>query len=171
MSKKTPEIRVLAGNEAGLALDFLTRSGTAYGPDDIEKLEAGVTSGTWSFVMASVDGADVGCFYLNRAPKYHVYRALKLPELQDLRVLPGHRQQGIGRALVEFAENLAKTEGAEGLGISVGLTADYGPAQRLYVDMGYMPDGNGVTLDRHAIEKGQKIPMDDGVCLMLLKLF
>jgi len=171
VEKKTPIIRILAENQADEALDFLQTSGHPYTGTDVEKLKAGITFGQWRFVLASVDGAGAGCFYLNTEPRYHVYRKLGVPELQDLRVLPGFRRQGIGRALVAFGENLARDMDAPGLGLSVGLDAGYGAAQRLYAAMGYMPDGNGVTYDREPVEKGQRMTVDDDACLMLLKLF
>ncbi|HEY8963283.1 MAG TPA: GNAT family N-acetyltransferase [Alphaproteobacteria bacterium] len=171
VEKKTPIISVLAENQAREALDFLKISGRSYGPEDIEKLMSGFTSGMWRFVTASVDGHIVGCFYLNRTPKYRVYQALKVPELQDLRVLPDSRRQGIGRTLVEYGEAIARDLGAPGLGMSVGLSPDYGAAQRLYADMGYLPDGNGITYDREPVAKGQRIALDDDACLMLIKLW
>ncbi len=33
------------------------------------------------------------------------------------------------------------------MGISVGLNQSYGPAQRLYVKKGYIPDGAGMCYD------------------------
>ena len=171
MEKKTPNIRILAENQAQEALSFLESSGRAYDAASIEKLQSGLASGAWRFVMASMEGRNVGCFYLNLQPKYHVYRALKVPEMQDLRVLSGFRRQGIGGTLVEYAEQMAKDLGAPGLGISVGLDASYGAAQILYGQMGYIPDGNGVTVEREPVNKGQKIILDDNACLMLLKLF
>jgi hypothetical protein len=53
----------------------------------------------------------------------------------------------------------------------VGLSADYGAAQRLYHKLGYEPDGNGVTYDRAPVTPGQKYPLDDDLALMLVKFF
>jgi len=55
------------------------------------------------------------------------------------------------------------------IGISVGLTIDFGPAQRLYCKLGYMPDGNGVTLDREFVDDGQPVTVNDDLCLMMVK--
>lgn len=171
VEKKTPNIQILAENQADEALNILAATGRAYTPDDIEMLRSCFTSGAWRFAAAYVDDTPAGCFYLNLQPRYHVYKALKLPELQDLRVAPDFRRQGLGRTLVSFGENLAKIAGAPGLGVSVGLSADYGAAQCLYAAMGYSPDGNGVTYDREPVAKGQRIALDDDACLMLVKLF
>jgi GNAT superfamily N-acetyltransferase len=141
------------------------------GSADDGALRENMASGGWTVVMAATGGADIGGFYLNWRPKYHVYRRLDVPELQDLRVLPGHRRQGAGTALIARGETLARAAGRKGLGLSVGLYADYGNAQRLYADLGYRPDGNGVTYDREAVTPGARLPVDDNLALMLLKFF
>jgi hypothetical protein len=70
---------------------------------------------------------------------------------------------------VEAFETIALDQGAEKIGISVGLTKDYGPAQRLYFKLGYMPDGNGISYDREGITYGQTYVADDDLCLMMIK--
>jgi hypothetical protein len=45
------------------------------------------------------------------------------------------------RALIKWLENLASQEGYNEIGIGVGLYRDYGPAQQLYFQLGYIPDG------------------------------
>ena len=106
---------------------------------------------------------------LNFEPKYNLYKKLDIPEIQDLNVIPEAREQGVATALVETFEKLARDQGLESIGISVGLTKDYGPAQRLYVKLGYMPDGGGVTYDREGVTVGQAYPADDDLCLMMVK--
>jgi hypothetical protein len=55
---------------------------------------------------------------------------------------------GVGSLLLDCAEKEALTK-SQIIGIGVGLYAGadggYGPAQRLYVKRGYIPDGQGVT--------------------------
>jgi GNAT superfamily N-acetyltransferase len=121
--------------------------------------------------MAVKGDSDIGAFYLNWKPKYAIYQRLNIPELQDLRVLPGHRRQGAATAMIAKAEDMAKAAGRTGIGLSVGLSADYGAAQRLYARLAYIPDGNGVTYDRQPVEKGEKRPIDDDLALMLVKFF
>ncbi len=98
-----------------------------------------------------------------------LYKKLDIPEIQDLNVASNYRQQGIATKMIESFENLARDQGAEYIGISVGLTKDYGPAQRLYNKLGYAPDGNGITYDRAAVSHGQRVLVNDDLCLMLLK--
>lgn len=112
------------------------------------------------------DSFVVGYVMLNFVPRYNLYKKLGIPEIQDLNVAPEFRRQGIGRALVEHCE---KECGAAAIGISVGLTKEYGAAQRLYVKMGYIPDGFGVTYDREGVAHGQRVAIDDDLCLMMVK--
>ena len=120
-------------------------------------------------LIAKIKQKNVGFGILNFEPKYRLYQKLGIPEIQDLNVLLDYREQGIGTKLIEAFENIARDQGAQQIGISVGLTADYGPAQRLYAKLGYIPDGQGVTHDRNAVEKGSNYDIDDNLCLMMMK--
>ena len=42
--------------------------------------------------------------------------------------------------------------------IGVGLYNDYGRAQKLYVHLGYVPDGHGVTYAYQSIVPGESYP-------------
>ena len=120
-------------------------------------------------LIAAQDNQDIGFGILNFEPKYNLYQKLNIPEIQDVNVIPDARQQGVATALVMAFENLAEDQGAEQVGISVGLTKDYGPAQRLYVKLDYIPDGNGITYDREGVVFGQPYSADDDLCLMMIK--
>lgn len=141
------------------------------GADDAA-LRKNMAEGGWTVVLAQTpDGVDAGGFYLNWDPKYALYRRLGLPEIQDLRVLPDFRRRGMATALIAKGEELARTAGRAGIGLSVGLHAGYGNAQRLYARLGYIPDGHGVTYDREAVIPGEARRIDDDLALMLLKFF
>lgn len=120
-------------------------------------------------LIASLNGEPAGYGMLNRRPQYALYKRLDIPEIQDLNVAPAFRKQGIGAALVARCEDVAREQGREYIGISVGLYSDYGAAQRLYVRLGYVPDGNGVTYDREPVRAGELRPVDDNLCLMMVK--
>ena len=119
--------------------------------------------------LAAYDSEDCGFCLLNFSPRYSLYRRLSIPEVQDLNVTTDFRRKGVATALIKYCEGIARAKGCDALGISVGLTKDYGAAQILYTNMGYMPDGNGVTYDREAVEKGQAYRVDDDLALMLVK--
>lgn len=120
-------------------------------------------------MIARYGGQDAGYCMLSWAPKYGFYRAHGCPEIQDLNVLPSFRQKGIASAMIAYCEGLAAQKNIQYMGISVGLAASYGAAQRLYVKLGYVPDGYGVTYDRQTVSFGEIRPVDDELCLMMLK--
>lgn len=120
-------------------------------------------------LIISTEGADIGFGILNFEPKYSLYQKLDIPEIQDLNVIPDARRQGAATALLESFENIVRDQGIERVGISVGLTKDYGAAQRLYIKRGYVPDGYGITYDREGVTAGVSYPADDDLALMLIK--
>lgn len=134
-------------------------------PDFVERLQS---SGR-GVVLGFVGDRPAGYVVLNPAPGYSLFARLGIPELQDLNVLPGDRGRGLGAALVRACEDWARENGATQLGLAVGLDKSYGPAQRLYVRLGYMPDGFGVTYDRAPVNAGELRPVDDNLCLMMVK--
>ncbi|MDP9315597.1 MAG: GNAT family N-acetyltransferase [Chloroflexota bacterium] len=77
-------------------------------------------------------------------PDYPPFQAAGIPEINDLNVLAEFQKQGIGTALITEAEQIALQHGHNVMGIGFGLTANYGAAQRLYPQLGYIPDGKGV---------------------------
>jgi len=119
--------------------------------------------------LLMLDGRDIGYGMLNWQPQYNLYQRLNIPEIQDLNVLTAMRQNGAASAFIKYCENLARKQGRNQLGISVGLHAEFGPAQRLYFKHGFMPDGYGVTYDREIVKAGEIRPVDDNLCLMLVK--
>jgi GNAT superfamily N-acetyltransferase len=131
----------------------------------VEEQEAGRRE----ILIASSGHGDIGYGMLNRQPQYALYRRLGMPEIQDLNVAPEARRQGAGAALIGALEDMARRLGYTQIGISVGLHADYGPAQRLYAKLGYVPDGLGVTYDRVAVAAGEIRPVDDNLCLMMVR--
>lgn len=131
----------------------------------IELIEAGERE----VYLMCVDNKIVGYTMFSFKPKYGFYRIHNIPEIQDLNIIPSYRQYGLGRALIKHCEARAVELGYQRIGIGVGLTPSYGPAQRLYAKMGYIPDGFGVTYDRKTLSAGALHPFDDDVSLMLEK--
>lgn len=92
-----------------------------------------------------------------------------IPEINAVWIDEHHRRQGLGKALIKWLEDLAKREGCSQIGIGVGLYRDYGPAQKLYFQLGYAPDGHGITYKGQSTVPGQSYPLDDDLILWLLK--
>ena len=111
----------------------------------------------------------VGYCLLNWQPKYAPFKNSALPEIQDLNVVDQYRRRGIGRKIVEYCEALARQEGHDEMGIGVGLNSSFGAAQRLYVRLGYVPDGSGVSYDRKQVAAGEFRPIDENLSLMMTK--
>ena len=70
---------------------------------------------------------------------------VNIPEINNIWIGEEHRRLGLGTKLVAYLEDLARKEGYKQIGIGVGLYEDYGPAQKLYFELGYVPDGHGIT--------------------------
>ena len=75
----------------------------------------------------------------------------------------------MGNALMDAAEDAARRRGAPVVGLGVGLYADYGSAQRMYVRLGFIPDGQGIMYDYATVEPGSSIRIDDDATLMFAK--
>ena len=69
--------------------------------------------------------------------------------------------------LMQAAEDLARDPGATELGVKVGLFDAYGPAQRLYARLGYLPDGRGACQGHRPLRKGMQVTIDDDLIIWL----
>ena len=99
---------------------------------------------------------------------YPPFRAAGIPEIVDFNVLPRCRRHGIGTLLMDAAERLIAERSSEA-GIGVGMDPDYGPAQRLYVKRGYVPDGRGLSTGDRYVVPGETVRVDDGLVLHFTK--
>ena len=97
-----------------------------------------------SVILAKESGKFCGYVTIKWKAEYDSFSQQNIPEISDLNVLPTYRKHGIGTALIYVGETMAKERGYTNIGLGVGMTADYGEAQRLYVCLGYIPDGRGL---------------------------
>ncbi len=100
---------------------------------------------------------------------YQPFSDNNIPEISDLNVLPDFRKKGFGTMLIKQCENTAKDRGYAQIGLGVGMTADYGSAQRLYVQLGYVPDGNGIHYKCTVANYSETVIVDDDLVLYLQK--
>jgi GNAT superfamily N-acetyltransferase len=122
-----------------------------------------------TILIAEQGGQPVGYVQINWKPLYPPFRRFGMPEIQDLNTVPGARRQGIGARMVGWCEEQARQKGHADIGISVGLASSYGAAQRLYVRLGYVPDGAGACYDDAPVQPGARYAADDLFTLKLVK--
>lgn len=106
---------------------------------------------------------------LLRKPESPFFAQKNIPEINAIWIDENHRKQGLGTALIKWLEKLASQESYQQIGIGVGLYKDYGPAQKLYFELGYSPEGNGITYKGESTIPGQSYPLDDDLILWLTK--
>lgn len=98
-------------------------------------------------LVAEVGGVLVGYVTILPCAKQGPFAEI-YPELSDFNVFEPFQNQGIGNFLMEEAENRVKFF-SDKVTLGVGLHSGYGPAQRLYIKRGYIPDGTGVWYQNH----------------------
>lgn len=98
-------------------------------------------------LVALMDDTVVGYVTLLWQSHYPPFRESSIPEIADLNVITEFQKQGIGTALIQTCEQLAREAGKPVMGIGTGTTPDYAAAQRLYPHLGYVEDGRGITSD------------------------
>jgi GNAT superfamily N-acetyltransferase len=107
--------------------------------------------GSSSYLIAWRDGRPVGNLLLKwQGPDEEiVHRHLSdVPELNAIGVKEDLRGQGIGTALIEEAEELARKRGYETVGLAVGTENE--AAYRLYLRLGYNDWAHGTFMTEWA---------------------
>lgn len=93
-----------------------------------------------------------------------------IPVISDFNVLEKYQRAGIGSRLLDAAEAAAAKTSDE-VCLGVGLHSGYGPAQRLYVKRGFIPDGSGVWYQDRLLAPYMSCVNDDDLVLYLSKQF
>jgi len=104
-------------------------------------------SGEREVLVAEVEGALAGYITILSCAKQGPFAEI-YPELSDFNVFEPFQNQGIGNLLLEEAEKQVRLI-SDKVTLGVGLHSGYGPAQRLYIKRGYIPDGTGVWYQNH----------------------
>jgi len=125
-------------------------------------------AGTRTVFVAFVENQFAGYVTVLWKSGYPPFRDGNIPEIADFNVLPHLRRQCIGRRLMDAAE-ASVAERFPVVGIGVGLFADYGAAQRMYVKRGYIPDGRGIFTQGHFVQYGESVVIDDEPALYFTK--
>jgi GNAT superfamily N-acetyltransferase len=161
-------IRLLEERDIQVIADAFMAIGWDKPRSQYQRYLAEQEAGRRTVLIAFAEGAFSGYLTIHWYPDYPPLRAGGIPEIQDLNVLPSARRRGIGTRLMDEAEREVASRSAT-VGIGVGLDPDYGPAQRLYVGRGYVPDGRGVTSGGRFVKYGDRVRVDDGLVLHLVK--
>lgn len=114
-------------------------------------------------------GQMIGYASLLRNSNYPDFKKKGIPEINDVWISAEYRGKGFGKTLVQYLEKMAHQENHSQIGIGVGLYNDYGRAQKLYVDLGYVPDGEGATYKGEHVIPGDSYPVDDDLLIWLKK--
>jgi GNAT superfamily N-acetyltransferase len=86
---------------------------------------------------------------------------LKLPEIQDVFVLPDHRRRGIATRLSRAAEAAARARGWESISLSVSKDGNPG-ARRLYEELEFVDAGvEPVRVSGEIMLRGRPFQVDD----------
>ena len=124
-------------------------------------------SGEREVLVAEIDGAVAGYVTILPSAKHGLFASI-CPELSDFNVFEPFRNKGIGNRLLEKAEQGVKRFSGK-VCLGVGLHLGYGPAQRLYIKRGYIPDGTGVWYRNKPLKMGASCQNDNDLVLYLSK--
>ena len=119
-------------------------------------------------LVATVGSRFAAYVTVNLKPTYPGFVDMKIPEIQDLNVLPVFRRKGIAARLLDRVEAEIACRSSV-VGIGVGLHPGYNAAQKMYVNRGYVPDGRGITHQDRYVREGEQVVLDDDLVLHLTK--
>ena len=130
-------IRPLKGTDPQVMASALISLGWVKPAAQFQQYLTEQTAGVRTCLVATLFDDFAGYVTVNWRPTYPEFADLKIPEIQDLNVLPQFRRKGIGTTLLDRAEaEIARH--SDVIGIGVGLYPGYNNAQRLYGKRGYM---------------------------------
>ncbi len=142
--------------------------GGGHTPSLYERYLAEQEKGERLVLVAFTDEDFAGYVTIHWQSDYPSFAEKGIPEIQDLNVLPRFRRLGIASSLVDEAEKRI-FERSRIAGIGVGMYADYGPAQRMYILRGYVPDGLGLFYKNQPVIPGREVLVDDDLVLYFTK--
>jgi len=120
-------------------------------------------------LTAEYQGHPAGGLYLYLNAPEGPFKDKCWPEIVDFNVLKKYQRKGIGNRLMDVAEQIA-AQYADTVCLGVGLSREYGTAQRMYVKRGYIPDGSGVWYqDKQCVQYETVCTVDDDLVLFLSK--
>ncbi len=120
-------------------------------------------------LTAEFQGHPAGNAYLYLKANEGPFKGKDWPIIVDFGVLKKYQRKGIGNRLMDVAEQLA-AQYADTVCLGVGLSREYGTAQRMYAKRGYIPDGSGVWYqDKQCVQYETVCTVDDDLVLYMAK--
>ncbi|MDA3733420.1 GNAT family N-acetyltransferase [Niameybacter massiliensis] len=116
--------------------------------------------------IAELEGSIAG--YVTLLPKAISGPFKNLPEVCDFNVLIKYQGRGIGNKLLDTLEHEVQ-KSSDIITLGVGMHYGYGPAQRMYVKRGYIPDGSGLWYKNKRLELHSACSNIDDLVLYLSK--
>jgi GNAT superfamily N-acetyltransferase len=161
-------VEPVGGSNFERTVQFLAEWVSDGEPAAREHLADHATGGGASFI-AALDHSVIGIATIRWQSNFAGFRNRGIPLVHQIAVAGPFRRRGVATLLMNAAEELARDRGTVTLGITVGLSAEYGPAQRLYALRGYVPDGRGACCGQEPLSKGARVTMDDDLIIWLSK--
>ncbi len=127
-----------------------------------------VAAGKCVSLVAEYKGNVAGYFNVYPNSMGGAFGGQGLPELVDFGVLEKYRRRGIGNALMQVAEDIARRY-SDTVYLGVGLNREYGAAQRMYIKRGFIPDGTGVWWNNKNVAPYADMKNDDEAALYMSK--
>jgi predicted N-acetyltransferase YhbS len=125
-------------------------------------------NGASTTILGCEDGRLVGIVTIRWYSRYPLFRERQIPLIQNIEIRYEDRGRGLGNQMLERTEQeVARRSPIAGL--VVGITEDYGPAQRLYARRGFVPDGRGVCHQFTPLQNGDVVTVDHDLLLWLVK--
>ena len=120
-------------------------------------------------LTAEYQGQPAGSVYVYLTPHNGPFKEKGWPEIHDFSVLEKYQRKGIGSWLMDAAEQIAE-QYADTVCLGVGMSREYGAAQRMYAKRGYIPDGSGLWYrDQQCVQYETVCTVDDDLVLYLSK--
>jgi GNAT superfamily N-acetyltransferase len=125
-------------------------------------------NGASTTILGYEAGRLVGIVTIRWQCRYPLFRERQIPLIQNIEVRYEDRGRGLGgRMLARAEQEIARRSPLAGL--VVGISEDYGPAQRLYARRGFLPDGRGLCRQYTPLKVGDVVTVDHDLLLWLVK--
>ena len=161
-------IRRLASQELDQMVSSFREMGSDRSRSRFDEYLAEQQEGVRTVLVAYAGDSFAGYLTIQWESDYSPFQEERIPEIKDFNVIERFRRRRIGTALMDKAESLIASQ-SHRVGIGVGLTPDYGAAQRLYVLRGYVPDGRGMFQSNVYPKYGDEVRVDDDLVIFFTK--